>query len=99
MSGTSPLVAPLSQQHAPGAAFAPGAAGGPMGPPAQPHPSQPHIQVAPAPYAHAQPAPATYDEPIGVPGLDGGRPHWLIPVLVGVAALVVGGGIAIVLAR
>lgn len=34
------------------------------------------------------------DLPAGLPG-SGGRPAWLIPVAVGVAALVVGGGIAI----
>ncbi|MBS2017168.1 MAG: protein kinase [Deltaproteobacteria bacterium] len=34
------------------------------------------------------------DMPAGLPGGGGGRPAWLIPVAVGVAALVVGGGIA-----
>ncbi len=51
-----------------------------------------------------EPAPPTYpggrhNEPVGIPGLDNSRPQWLIPVAVGLVALVVGGGIAIVLAR
>jgi serine/threonine-protein kinase len=41
---------------------------------------------------------ASYDGE-GVAGLGDGRPQWLIPVAVGIAALVLGGGIAIVLAR
>jgi serine/threonine-protein kinase len=82
-SGTSPMAAPM------------------------PYPaSAPRMQAAPA-YGgsgHAgsavAPHPAAYDDgPAGVPGLDDGRPQWLIAVVVGLAALVVGGGIAILLAR
>ena len=36
------------------------------------------------------------DMPRGVPGMGGGRPGWLLPLVVGVAALVVGGGLALV---
>jgi hypothetical protein len=35
---------------------------------------------------------------MGVP-MGGSRPAWLIPVIVGVAALVLGGGLVIALAR
>lgn len=64
------------------------------GPPAHPYvnPSPPHPQMSP----HRHP---TSDASMGIPGIDGGRPQWLIPLAVGIAALVVGGGIAIVLAR
>jgi tRNA A-37 threonylcarbamoyl transferase component Bud32 len=41
---------------------------------------------------------ANDDIPMGVPGT-GGRPPWLIPVIVGVAALVLGGGLVMALAR
>lgn len=43
---------------------------------------------------------ARYDEgDVGsIPGLSASRPPWLIPVVVGIAALVVGGGIAMVVA-
>jgi serine/threonine-protein kinase len=63
-----------------------------------PAPSQPMYGNPPPPQ---QPPPyAQHDVPIGaIPGLDGGRPQWLIPVIVGIAALVVGGGLAIALAR
>ena len=36
------------------------------------------------------------DMPRGVPGMGGARPGWLLPLVVGVAALVVGGGLALV---
>lgn len=56
--------------------------------------------------AHAAPmtsAPPQYahnaNEPLLVAGLDSGRPAWLVPVLVGVAALVVGGGLFFMLAN
>jgi serine/threonine-protein kinase len=49
----------------------------------------------PPPYAAPRAQPAPMDEPLVVAGLGGNRPHWLIPVAVGVAALVVGGCIAI----
>jgi serine/threonine-protein kinase len=63
----------------------------------------PMMQVAP-PRPPVQMAPSHLprrgdDEPLAVAGLDGGRPQWLIPVAVGIVALMVGGGIAIVLAR
>ena len=48
------------------------------------------------------PVSSAYDLPDGViPGLagGGGRPAWLIPVVVGLAALLVVGGLAIVFAR
>ncbi|MBN9164169.1 MAG: hypothetical protein BGO98_49445 [Myxococcales bacterium 68-20] len=39
-------------------------------------------------------------QPAGIPGLDvGGRPPWLIPLAVGLAALVVGGGLVVLLTR
>jgi hypothetical protein len=69
---------------------------------AQPLPPRAFAPSAPV-YPQAAPPPAPYagaaynDEPIA--GLGGNRPQWLIPVVVGLAALVVGGGIAIVLAR
>ena len=40
---------------------------------------------------------ANDDIPMGVPS--GGRPPWLIPVLVGVAALLLGGSLVMALAR
>lgn len=52
--------------------------------------------------AHAQgpmlSAPPQYaNEPLLVAGLDASRPSWLVPVLVGVAALVIGGGLVFML--
>lgn len=55
--------------------------------------------AAPLPPAPAHPY---HDDvqPAGIPGLDGGgRSSWLIPLVVGVAALVVGGGLVFFLAR
>lgn len=66
----------------------------------QPIPQQPYGQGAQAPLvnpAHVAPYQPREDA-LEVPGL-GGRPQWLIPVAVGIAALVVGGGLAIVLSR
>jgi len=74
----------------------------PMGPPGPAYvmyPSgQPQAQTATmsAPHGHGQ---TSFEPPMLVAGLDSGRPGWLVPVLVGVAALVVGGGIAFVLAH
>jgi serine/threonine-protein kinase len=85
---------------APMAASMPGP-GGPPGP-AAPVVAAPQGYVPPAQQSYPQAqAAATYEEPVmGVPGLNGSaRPPWLIPVVVGVAALVVGGGLAILLAR
>ena len=49
------------------------------------------------PYAQQQPYGHRADDiPMGIPGLHGDRPTWVIAVVVGLAALVVGGGIAIV---
>jgi serine/threonine-protein kinase len=84
----------------------PGAKGttSPMAPPMPAMPAgsmqvqgQPMRPSYPGYAAPAQPHPG-YD-PVAIPGLDSGRPPWLIPVAVGLVALVVGGGIAIVLAR
>jgi serine/threonine protein kinase len=85
----------------------PAAAVGPGGtnPMAQPAPQIPaqHFSQGQQPVGFVNPAnvaPYQHDAgPIGVPGLDGGRPQWLIPVIVGIAALVVGGGLAIVFSR
>jgi serine/threonine protein kinase len=79
---------PFAAPHPASAPAMPAAppAGFPVGPP------------APPPVAMRPPAPS-YDEPAVVPGLDSGRPPWLLPVVVGLAALVVGGGIALLLAR
>lgn len=92
--GTNPMVgAPARPLHE-------GAQGGPTGTQALPQ-SQPMMQpAAPPPVQHASPSGYGGDEvPMGVPGVSGQRPAWLIPVAVGIAALVVGGGIAIALAR
>ncbi len=71
-------------------------------------PVAPGALAAPPAYAGPPPVaappmmaggPRAAEEPMYVPGLDGGRPPWLIPVVVGLAALVVGGSIAILLAR
>lgn len=74
--------------------------------------TNPMAGAPPSPVANLPPPPANTGyggqgaarpmdsyEPTGIPGIDGGRPAWLIPVLVGVAALVVGGGLAIFFAR
>jgi tRNA A-37 threonylcarbamoyl transferase component Bud32 len=77
----------------------------PMQQPAAQIPQQAHHFAPPHQPAFVNPAnvapyqPHRNDDVIGVPGLDGGRPQWLIPVIVGIAALVVGGGLAIVFAR
>jgi hypothetical protein len=55
----------------------------------------PHSQVQPA----APHAGYGSSDPTMIPGLESQRPQWLIPVAVGIVALVLGGGIAIVLAR
>jgi eukaryotic-like serine/threonine-protein kinase len=83
--GTSPIAAYAPAPYAPSANA-----------PVQ-QPSHPYGQGQ----LHAQPSEhRAADEPMGIPGLGGGsRPPWLVPVIVGVAALVVGGGLAILLAR
>jgi serine/threonine-protein kinase len=48
---------------------------------------------------NASPLPAQHDDYGDVAGLPQGRPSWMIAVVVGVAALVVGGGIAFVALR
>ncbi len=96
----APKAAPIEAAADPFAAPpAPNAPVAPMGP-------APVQQPQPQPMAYANPPPpqphvaAQNDEPIGrIPGLDTSRPPWLIPVVVGIAALVVGGGIVIALAR
>lgn len=61
----------------------------------------PAYGAPPAPLPAPPPGPSTHDlaevpyEAAGLPGA-GGRPSWLIPVVVGLAALVVGGGLALV---
>lgn len=94
----APKASPIEAAADPFAAPAPapnpvGAA--PIGP--APAAAQPMYGNPPPP----QPPPyAQQDVPVGaIPGLDSGRPQWLIPVIVGIAALVVGGGLAIALAR
>jgi serine/threonine-protein kinase len=89
--------------------FAAPAAPGPTGtsPMARPlgQPPSASFRAAPpsvgAPMSYANPAPphARGVEPTAIAGLDSSRPPWLIPVAVGLVALVLGGGIAIVLAR
>lgn len=57
----------------------------------------PAAQHAPPPYsppAAGSTSHDAYDEPAGLPGTE--RPSWLVPVAVGLAALVVGGGLALV---
>ena len=63
---------------------------------APPGAAQPSVNVH---QGWAAPTYPVQDEPMRVPGLDGGRPPWLVPVAVGIAALLVGGGLAIVFAR
>ncbi len=93
---TSPMARPLHQE--------PSQPVHPAGPTAQAAPSHPymHGQAMQQPsHANANRGAAHDDIPAGIPGLGGagGRPPWLIPVVVGIAALVVGGGLAIVFAR
>jgi serine/threonine-protein kinase len=72
-----------------GAPGRPGAGG--THPIPQSPPSQPMQPMQPTNFAND-------DLPMGVPA-SGGRPPWLIPVIVGVAALVLGGGLVMALAR
>ena len=113
-AAADPFAAPM-RSGASGASGAGGAGGtNPMAPPLQQEPSQPQYPAAPPPqaapshpYMQGQAmqhrASSAHDDGsiAGIPGLGGagGRPPWLIPVVVGIAALVVGGGLAIVLAR
>jgi len=88
-SGTSPLARPLQAEPMAPYAVAPS-------PPAGP--SHPYMQGQAMQHSgggHDDGAIA------GIPGLGSadGRPPWLIPVVVGIAALVVGGGLAIMFAR
>ena len=57
------------------------------------------VNEANAPYANPSQPYARQDDVGDVAGLPQGRPSWLIAVVVGVAALVVGGGIAFVALR
>jgi serine/threonine-protein kinase len=111
----APKAAPLEAAADPFAAPPAGGGTNPMEPPHPSTPMMqahvPNHQPAPAPdpshpymYGHQQRQPgqhpASYDDRMAIPGLgSGGRPPWLIPVVVGVAALVMGGGIALLLAR
>lgn len=81
---------PQSQPAGPMSAPISGGGGAPMSPPMQ----HPHGQMQQQP-GYAGPVD---DIPMGVP-IGGSRPAWLIPVIVGVAALVLGGGLVIALAR
>lgn len=87
-SGTSPMARPIQPE--------PSHAHHPAAPPPHVAPSHPYMQ------GQAMQHQGGSDDPSigGIPGLgSSGRPAWLIPVVVGIAALVVGGGLAIVLAR
>lgn len=66
---------------------------------APPVPAPAPVQPYAGPPPPVQPQHVPSDASVGIPGLDGGRPPWLIPLIVGVAALVVGGGLAIIMAR
>ena len=82
-AGTSPMAAPMA-----GTALGMGAA---------PIPSMPVPSGAPpSHYVPASSRPSEFDDVAGVPQ---GRPPWLIAVLVGLAALVLGGGIALIALR
>ncbi len=86
-SATAPLGAPLPQQ--PGGHPSVYASPGPQG--------QGQQQQQHQPQAHAQPQrPHDNVDMNEIAGMPQGRPPWLIAVVVGVAALVVGGGIAFV---
>ena len=65
-----------------------------MYPSGSPQQAAPAMMSAPPQQQHG-----SIEPPMLVAGLDGGRRGWLVPVIVGVAALVVGGGIAFVLAH
>jgi hypothetical protein len=96
-SGTAPLMPPSVQRQAPpSSAMAPPPSSAMAPPPSSVLGSAPIYQPPPAPYPN-QPIGA-YDDAVAVAGLSD-RPQWLIPVVVGLAALVVGGGLAIMLAR
>ncbi len=93
-SGTNPMAPPVQQEPS----QAHSQAHYPAAPPPQAAPSHPYMQGQAMQHSHG----AHDDGSIaGIPGLGGagGRPPWLIPVVVGLAALVVGGGLAIMLAR
>lgn len=100
-TSTSPMGQPSRPVDPHGAT----AVGGPA-PMAQPShqpsmPSNPSYANAPPPaMQHSQPHfhDDGGDMPAGIPG-SSGRPAWLVPVVVGVAALVVGGGIAFLALR
>lgn len=67
--------------------------------PSAPMPSQPSFDPSVGPMPAPTPAPVHHghDEP-AVAGMPPARPPWFIPVVVGVAALVLGGGIALIFA-
>jgi serine/threonine-protein kinase len=104
MPPPAPKPAPAALETAADPFAAPTMASGPSGTSPMAHPMAQHQQpTAPShPYMHGQQQLQTRahgDDPLGIPGLGSGRPPWLIPVVIGIAALVVGGGIAILLAR
>lgn len=84
---------------APAPAAVPGTGTAPVAPIGM-APPPPGPGFAPAPMAPPPNVAPSYqdmnDVPMSVPGISGGRPSWLVPVVVGLAALIVGGGIALV---
>jgi serine/threonine protein kinase len=84
-SGTNPM------QGAPPRPGAGGTVPIPQSPASQPMSGQAQAPMQPTNFAND-------DIPMGLPS-SGGRPPWLIPVIVGVAALVLGGGLVMALAR
>ncbi|HVH47096.1 MAG TPA: serine/threonine-protein kinase [Labilithrix sp.] len=107
----APAAPPALEASAdPFAAAGPAPGGGgtnPMARPYQPPPQQPVLQQPPPgpshPYMQGQQQQlhgGFEDGGSSIPGLaSGGRPTWLIPLLVGIAALVVGGALVLVLSR
>ncbi len=94
-----PFAAPPANTTSPMAARPTGAPSqpGPMPAPSQPGPMPAHAPSQPGPPAGAYGGGHGGDDVV-VAGLPQGRPAWFIPVIVGVAALVLGGGIAIIVA-
>jgi serine/threonine-protein kinase len=84
--GTSPLVAPYAPPN--------------QAAPVQPGPAHPYMQGQQA-APRVQHGQSQYEDgAMNIPGLGGGgRPAWLVPVLVGFAALIVGGGLVLVFLR
>jgi serine/threonine-protein kinase len=92
-SGTAPLQQPLAA-GGPGVGPASGIAAG--APPVYAAPSTMQQQQQQAMAQGGQMRPSDNNVDLSIAGMPSGRPPWLIAVVVGVAALVVGGGIAFV---